>query len=66
MNRKIFEAPAGIYERKSAPPIAFNFPFKEFKLKTDERVEEHRRKNMERLSQEEKYQFKARDMPKYP
>eukprot|EP00347_Sterkiella_histriomuscorum_P010140 403377448 len=66
LNKKIFEAPIGMYERKSAPPLSHNFQFKEFKLKSDERVEEHNKKRMERQGQEEKYEFKAREMPKFP
>ena len=50
LNKKIFEAPIGIYERKSAPPNSYKYEFKDFKFKTDERIQEHKKKDMERLS----------------
>lgn len=64
LNKKIFEVPQTNVERKSCPPSQIQFH--EFKFKTEERLEEIRRKKLERKSAEQEYVFKARDMPKFP
>ncbi|CDW88686.1 UNKNOWN [Stylonychia lemnae] len=68
LNKKIFEAPIGMYERKSAPPNSYKYEFKDFKFKTEERLQEHKKKDTERLGSvdEKLYRFKAREMPRFP
>lgn len=63
LNKKILEQKP--LERKSAPPVV---QFNQFKLKSEQRGEEYRKKLAEKLEQEtqNKVTFHAREMPKFP
>jgi Cell cycle regulated microtubule associated protein len=67
LNKKILQAkPSTSIERKSAPPQLGPGMFKEFKFKSEERIEQHKKKREVLEEQKENFVFKAKPVPKYP